>query len=263
MNELKAWLENLHNQMKDLGLADPEKKPEPLTCEDCGEQTPYTWTPHVAFGHWTRDECETCERKHRIEKGRERELAALEEAGVPREFWGHRLGSPVQRDKHNERAHDAVSLWKQPAWLLLVGTVGTGKTSLITSLFNSLLTEQQHWRGSRWTTEASIFERADIAHENAGYTARQAVVAPLIRAPLLVIDDIGASRRSLTEWQGSAMRNLFDVRYSNGLPTLMTSNITAPSALASRYGDHIYSRIVSATGGPLTLGGSDRRKRGS
>jgi DNA replication protein DnaC len=249
--------------MKDLGLADPDSKPEPVRCGDCGEPSPYTWIPHITFGHWTRDECEACEKKRLVDQARERDRSALEKAGVPREFWGHRLGHPVNKDEHNEKAYDAVFTWKQPAWLLFVGTVGTGKTSLVTSLLNSLLTGESLWRGSRWTTEASIFERADIAHDNGGYTARQAVVAPLIRAPLLVIDDIGASRRSLTEWQGSAMRNLFDWRYSNGMPTFMTSNITNHAALASRYGDHIYSRIVSATGGPLTLGGPDRRKRGS
>ena len=263
MNDLKIWLENLHSQMKSLGLADPDNKPEPAECENCCESLSYTWVQHTSFGRWARDECPSCNKKRREEKCREREIAALTGAGVPREFWGHSVGHPVTRDQFNETAYDVISLWKQPSWLLFVGTVGTGKTSLITSLFNNLLLKRSLWGGARWTTEASIFERADIAHENAGYTARQAVVAPLIRAPLLVIDDIGASRRSLTEWQGSAMRNLFDVRYSNGLPTFMTSNITSQKALAARYGDHIYSRITSATGGPLILGGPDRRKHGS
>ena len=143
-----------------------------------------------------------------------------------------------------------------------VGPVGTGKTTWLTSLFNQTILSHRKWDGSLWTTESSLFERADVAHELGGYTARQASVAPYIRSPLLLLDDIGASRRRLTEWQGSTMRNLFDVRYSNGLPTFMTSNIESPRELTSRYGSHVYSRIASATGSVIRLLGEDRRLNG-
>jgi DNA replication protein DnaC len=156
----------------------------------------------------------------------------------------------LSMDAHNDHVASAVRSWKPPAWLLAVGPVGTGKTSWLTSLFIEQLFTESSFSQSLWTTEASLFERADIAHEHHGYT------------PMLMIDDLGASRRRLTEWQGSAMRNLFDVRYSNGLPVFITTNLSVKD-LINRYGDHIHSRIMSASGGALFVPGRDRRINGS
>lgn len=262
MKDMKKWLDSLYAQLKSKGLTNPDDKPEDVPCGTCDSPIPYTWKSEGRFQYWNRGVCAPCKEADRLERKEKRRCNTLKIAGVPPGFWSRTLDNPFAVDSRNEGIANRVARWRSPEWVIAAGPVGTGKTSWLTSLFNTVICSSNYWAGSRWVTESSLFEQADIAHDQHGYTARQASVAPFIRAPLLLLDDIGASRRTLTEWQGSAMRNLFDVRYSNGLPTLMTSNITSPRDLTSRYGGHIYSRMMSASGGITHLGGSDRRMNG-
>ena len=74
-----------------------------------------------------------------------------------------------------------------------------------------------------------------------------------------MIDDIGAGRAKLTEWQNASMRHLFDVRHANGMPTFLTTNMRGQDAFANRYGEHVASRVIQASNGFASLGGPDRR----
>lgn len=259
MKDMSKWLESLYDQLSTTGLTDKDKRPDNVPCETCEQELEYSWKGDGRFNYWQKPPCLLCSEKKRIETARAKKMKRLESAGVPPGFWQSSLENLHTVDSYNEEIAKRIMNWKSPSWLLAVGPVGTGKSTWITSLFNSVVSSGSQWAGSLWTTESSMFERADVAHEHGGYTARQASVAPYIRAPLLVLDDIGASRRKLTEWQGSTMRNLFDVRYSNGLPTFMTSNIVSSRDMTARYGGHIYSRILSASGSAVQLHGSDRR----
>jgi DNA replication protein DnaC len=71
---------------------------------------------------------------------------------------------------------------------------------------------------------------------------------------VLIIDDLGAEK--LTDYVIQAWYSIIDYRYSNMLPTVITSNLSV-AELAVRFGDRIASRIAS--GNVLTLRGSDRR----
>ena len=259
---MRKWLDSLYEQLKSRGLANPDMKPDDVPCGTCSDLIPYVWKGEGRFHYWHKGVCVRCKEQEKYDRLERRRCNVLKDAGVPPAFWNQTLDDPLPVDSHNEVIAERVAKWRSPEWIIAAGPVGTGKTTWLTSLFNTVVPSSNRWAGSRWVTESSLFEQADIAHDRNGYTARQASVAPFIRAPLLLLDDIGASRRSLTEWQGSAMRNLFDVRYSNGLPTLMTSNMSSPRELTSRYGGHIYSSMMSASGGVTHLGGSDRRIHG-
>lgn len=261
MKDIRVYLNELYGKMGDIGRTDPNQQPMPEPCDGCQEPLGFDWKDTGKFSYWAKRECKTCEEKTRKFKIEQRQLALLQKSGVPK--YLHKLSSPsvLEMDAANSHVAHAVRGWRPPAWLLAVGPVGTGKTSWLTSLFIEQLYNESLFSGALWTTEASMFERADIAHQHHGYTARQNVVAPYITAPMLMIDDLGASRRQLTEWQGSAMRNLFDVRYSNGLPVFITTNLSVKD-LINRYGDHIHSRIISASGGALFVPGRDRRING-
>tara|TARA_R100001460_G_scaffold30312_1_gene59790 strand:+ start:5867 stop:6667 length:801 start_codon:yes stop_codon:yes gene_type:complete len=262
MKDIRVYLNELYDKMSDIGRTDPDNPPQPVPCDGCDESLGFEWKQGSRFSYWVKRQCQTCEDRKRQSQIEQRQLALLQKSGVPK--FLHKLSSPtmLSMDAHNDHVAGAVRSWKPPAWLLAVGPVGTGKTSWLTSLFIEQLFTESSFSESLWTTEASLFERADIAHEHHGYTARQNVVAPYITTPMLMIDDLGASRRRLTEWQGSAMRNLFDVRYSNGLPVFITTNLSVKD-LINRYGDHIHSRVMSASGGALFVPGRDRRISGS
>ena len=109
-----------------------------------------------------------------------------------------------------------------------------------------------------WTTEQRFYRMAQIRGEKSR-TGREQLVQRAIDADILMVDDLGAGRRDLTEWQGGAMRELLMERHLEGKPTLITTNLSE-RALGEAYGEHVASRMNEA-GGVLNLGGADRRRR--
>ena len=260
MKDMKNWLANMHSQMAQLGLTDPDSKPDDVPCGTCETPIIYRWVESQRYSYWVKGSCWKCREAKQEIRAKEKRESTLKNAGVPGALRRYTLSDslliPDVRCAHVERL---VQDWKAPSWLMVTGPVGTGKTAWLTSLFNYLLLEGEGWGGSLWVTESDLFALCDAAHHRSGYTARQSTMQPFIEAPILMIDDIGASRRPLTEWQGSAMRNLFDKRHSSHSPTFLTTNIVKESALSNRYGDHTLSRILHATNGLVFLGGADRR----
>jgi len=260
MKDMKNWLANMHSQMAHLGLTNPDKKPDDVPCGTCSTPIMYRWVESQNHSYWVKGSCWKCKEEAREQQRLANRDAALAAAGVPTSLRRLSLSSSfLYPDVLCEHVQRLVQDWQPPTWVMLTGPVGTGKTAWLTALFNFLLIESEGWEGAQWVTEADLFERCDSAHHRLGYTARQSALRPYIDAPILMLDDVGASRRKLTEWQGSAMRNLFDKRHSCRRPTLMTSNIIREGDLASRYGAHILSRILHATNGLVFLGGEDRR----
>ena len=78
------------------------------------------------------------------------------------------------------------------------------------------------------------------------------VLSMVKECKLLIIDDIGAEK--VTEWVAERMVSLIHSRYSNGLSTIYTSNLS-PDELKAKLGDRIAgrvigrSRVVEITGG--------------
>ena len=260
MNELKNWLAKAYDQMAERGLTDPDSKPQDVPCETCGTGIKHHWLQKQHYSYWARGSCWKCKEAKDAEKIQARRLSILANAGVPESFRHLTLSSSdLSPDAGCAHVHRLVQDWQPPSWIMITGPVGTGKTAWLTSLFNWLLLENEGWQGSKWVTESDLFQRCDLAHHSNGYTARQAAMTPFIEAPILFIDDAAASRRALTEWQGSAMRNLFDKRHSSNRPTFITTNMTSNGDLSNRYGLHVMSRIIQATNGLVFLGGNDRR----
>tara|TARA_R110002020_G_scaffold64898_15_gene171804 strand:+ start:433 stop:1110 length:678 start_codon:yes stop_codon:yes gene_type:complete len=159
-------------------------------------------------------------------------------------------------DKKNRRLADACANWNGVDWIVATGSVGSGKTSWLTALLLESM-----WRNpdldTRWTSEHRLYRKA-MLHGDKSPAGRERVLQEFMDAEILVMDDLGASRRALTEWQGGAMRDLLIERHLNGLPTLITTNLDLDE-VASRYGDHVASRLGEVSGGIIQIGGRDRR----
>lgn len=231
-------------------------------------------------GYWQQlEDCPACAAQQRDADIMDAVIKQLDEGGVPPMFqvWTTGAGAPNHstrtvpiKDDDNQAAWDisAAFISKNP-WLILGGTTGVGKTTWASALFadhiDAMMTDPDSQLGPvgrkpkpAWLTEADLFMQADLAHARDGYVARTAHLDKLCRSKLLLIDDLGGNRRALTEWQGGAMRHLFDYRYSRSLPTLMTTNLNWRQ-LEDRYGKHIISRMLEHCGAMRLLGGSDRR----
>ena len=254
------WLRFASDQMADSGLTNEKVKPDPVPCERCGEVLTFFWhSGATGLSYWSLPGCRSC-----VEADRLSSIARLLDrkfsiADVPLSLRQLRP-STVGEDRFNEHMHRFAADWSLPDWVAICGPVGTGKTTWATALFNHLLERQPPDAGyGVWTSEAQIFHSCDVAHHTGDYNARQKMFDKYVCADILLIDDLAGSGRKLTDWQGSAIRHLFDTRHARVRPTFMTTNLATLKDISNRYGQHVGSRIYQMTRGLIYLGGPDRR----
>lgn len=136
--------------------------------------------------------------------------------------------------------------------LLLFGGVGNGKTFASACIANALIDKGY---------PCMMTNFARIANTVQGmFDGRQAYYDSFNRYPLLVIDDLSAERK--TEYMQEIVFNVIDSRYRAGLPTIVTSNLTADEIKNSA--DIAYQRIFSRLLEmcvPIEVKGEDRRRK--
>lgn len=82
-------------------------------------------------------------------------------------------------------------------------------------------------------------------------------LATLSTCPLLILDDLGAAKQS--EWTEEITYRLINRRYTDLLPTLLTTNLPT-AALRDAVGDRVASRLAEMTT-TVVLTGADRRRQ--
>lgn len=138
----------------------------------------------------------------------------------------------------------------QSDWLLLYGDVGVGKSYAAAAIVNAVL---DNGCTALFTTLPQ-FERTVWNAQD-----KQAPYNRICRCDLLVLDDLGADRRS--EYMNEILFNLIDERLQAGKPMIITSNLNAdqllhPENLEMR---RILSRVYERTV-PYCCKGTDRRR---
>lgn len=162
-------------------------------------------------------------------------------------------------DRKNEKLSDAMQNYTNKfrefshmgKGLLLFGTVGTGKTYYAACIANSLIDKG-------YTVLMTNFAR--LTNKIQGmYEGKQEYIDSLNDFDLLIIDDLGAERKS--EFMQEMVFNIIDSRYRSGLPFIITTNLTAdeikkPQEVSFR---RIYDRILERCI-PVEVSGVSRRR---
>jgi DNA replication protein DnaC len=105
-------------------------------------------------------------------------------------------------------------------WLLLLGSYGTGKTHLAAAIANHVV--QDHHMQVYFAVAPDLLHhlRATFApNSEVTYDERFEQIRSVY---LLVIDDLGAEQS--TPWASEKLYQIFNYRYNNRLPTVVTSN---------------------------------------
>jgi len=217
---------------------------EEVYCPHC--ESKFYPEPHP---NWKEKYCsELCQRYHHRFNNPEGYLKAC---NVPNRYVGCGFDN-FRVDSGNKLAFSTLSELKRISDIIYIaGDVGVGKTHLSVALMKSLRHKQEQKGNFQPATRVLLELKAGFSKDN---VSEKDTLRAYQRDEILIIDDLGAEK--MTDYVNQAWYSIVDYRYSNVLPTIITSNLTIQE-LASRFGDRIASR--AASGLVLTLKGSDRR----
>ena len=163
-------------------------------------------------------------------------------------------------DRQNPKISDALQKYvnnftdfkREGKGLLLYGTVGTGKTYLSACVANALIDKGY---SCLMTNFARLTNKVQGMFEG-----KQEYIDGLNRYSLLIIDDLGAERKS--EFMQEQVFNIIDARYRSGLPFIITTNLTwqeltKPTEIGY---SRIYDRVVERCF-PIEVSGVSRRRQ--
>lgn len=167
------------------------------------------------------------------------------------------------------RIHPAAEAWSQqdkstPPSLFLTGPIGVGKTHTAWQSSRQWLATTVDTAGrmpsiETWRSTA-LFDA--LRPDNRDHDAKT-LTRTLQRADLLYVDDLAAARVSPTGWTQERLYEIFDERYINRRPVLITCDVL-PNEISHIVGDRVASRLGEmCRGGVLLLEGADRRKGGA
>ena len=173
----------------------------------------------------------------------------LEKARLPTRYSACHFHNYKPANPSQERAYQYASrlTMEYPAverGLLLMGTVGVGKTHLAVSILKGL-TE----RGFTclFYEFGSLLKEIQDSYNANTRTSELGVLSPVLSSEILVLDEVGASKP--TDWVRDTMAHIINTRYNDRKLTIFTTNYTderrndREETLEDRIGYRLRSRV--------------------
>lgn len=150
------------------------------------------------------------------------------ETAVPRRSLSHGFGE-VSKTKWNgqlSRTQSKVlSEWVETpsGFVILAGGEGVGKTTLAVAMVSQVLLDQ-----GEHINHSPIFAPYNDMLMKISFAGSElnSLVAGLSETNILVIDDMGAGNEGISPHQKKALWSIIDSRWSNRLPTIITTNMS-------------------------------------
>ena len=137
--------------------------------------------------------------------------------------------------------------------LLLLGSTGTGKTHISTSIAREIIAKGF---SVLYDSAENILLDFEADRFKSGYGPHDSKSDKYTECDLLIIDDLGTEFSS--QFSTVALLNLINTRQNKGLATIISTNLSAED-LVNRYDGRIYSRIAGSDYQILIFSGRDHR----
>lgn len=184
-----------------------------------------------------------------------------EAVGIPARYAGHRfdtidrkVSAGILKGISDVQEWVRTQGWKNGTGVILLGAVGTGKTTVAVCALKSLIS--QGLRGA-FVQTASLADRIIRSKEDRGY------IETLLQNDVLVLDDLDKVAVE-NDWTRSQVFGLIDSAYSKRRVMIITSSAASPADLAARFTYDVMSRILGSSQVCLFAGttADDYRRRG-
>ncbi len=152
----------------------------------------------------------------------ERNLEELYKLSNLEAFWQKDFSNFDYEIAGTEDAYRAAQKFaKEPeGWLVLMGGYGSGKTHLAAAIANYVV--QEHRMQVYFAVAPDLLHHLRAAFAPNSATTYDDRFEQIRSVPLLVIDDLGAEQT--TPWAAEKLYQIFNHRYNNQFPTVVTSN---------------------------------------
>jgi DNA replication protein DnaC len=225
-------------------------QPQVKRCERHQRDRPIDWDRSCRESMSARDFtlvfelCPACLREEEVL----RESGWLHERGVPKKLCHARFKNFDPRDPSSKSALETAEKFsrRKEGFLILAGDIGTGKSHLAVAIMREKKT-------GLFIRHSSLLERIRETYRDR--TAPDPVAA-CKRTKLLVLDDLGTSGGGTDDQP--ALHSILDHRHAEGLPTVITGNVTA-AEIAELLGQRVFDRIRESLFKMVVVTGPSRR----
>ncbi|WP_110647582.1 ATP-binding protein [Salinicola peritrichatus] len=187
----------------------------------------WTGCPQCSQAAIDRAEAER-EQNQVVDLRSQRGQAMFEQSGIPARLREATLKNYVSAGDSQQRAHKQVCEYARHLperlgdgnGLILMGNMGTGKTHLAVGLIRHCTRNLAV--AAKYTTAPALFSRIRASYNSHTETEAK-ILAELIAAPLLVLDEIGVGKGSDNEL--NVTYSLLGQRYDERRPTIVITNL--------------------------------------
>lgn len=212
-------------------------------CPTCGPNTPGWVRADVGLDHpdfGKAQPCPTCRKAvPKVDYLRTRLPKKLRHADTDPDR------APPEASSAHRRAKDVAmrtvmawgaSIEDRPAWLVLVGPYGTGKSR---AGARAMIERAKLGQLGAYVRVPDLLGRLRGGMTEGAY---EELIEGYRECPLLFVDDLGVE--NFTRWTDEALFRILDHRYSEELPTIIASNVS-PTKLEGRVSDRMRDPSVS------------------